>query len=409
MTTARLEIESVAFGGSGVGAIDGKVCFSPGVLPGEIIDVELVKEKKRHWIARPRKLVRSSPDRIEPACPFARRVENGSLPGAPTCPGCAYQHVDYESELAFKRRQLHEMVARSGVEAWELTTPSPMKSHLHYRNKITLTASQVDGETRLGYFLEDNQTVFDLSECPLAHPAINEMSRSLRRDPGFVHTLRDGMRVTFRHTENDGVTFWRNRPKRNATWLRESTPIGVLSVPVDGFFQVNPEGLASLIDIVRGDVEMMKPKRVVDLFCGVGVFAIAVAKAEGVTAVVGVELDQNSIRAAEYNAGSLGVDGCGFRSGDAAKLAVSALKGPDPTDTLLIVDPPRSGLAKKLRDVIGKSAIRDMVYVSCAPDTMIRDVVDLHRFGWRPVETRLVDMFPRTAHFETVTRLRRGD
>lgn len=404
----ELQIENVAFGGDGVAqAPDGKKVFVPGTLPGETALVEIIREKRGFSKGRMISLKESSPSRVNPRCPLARRPRGIGPVTAPTCPGCAYQHADRGSELELKRRQYAEFIRRAGYDAEAEAVPEAETDgrEYGYRNKITL-AVQTDGaETVLGYFLDDNNTVFDLPECPLAHPDINAKLAELKNTPGFTDTIRDGMTVTFRRTDKNGVVFWRNKTGGKIPDLTESTPLGDFVVPADGFFQVNPDGTAKLLEIIDKTVRDERPESVLDLYGGAGLFAVAAAKA-GAGSVIGIEIDAKAAAAAKLNFQRLasGVDGV-FAAGKAENFAKALPDGFSPEGSLVILDPPRTGVSLKLLKTLIGGGFRKILYISCAADTLGRDLNFFHRAGYELRQTIMVDMFPQTAHFETVNLL----
>lgn len=402
-----LQIERMAFGGKGVGTIDGMVCFVPGTLPGETVKVKITGIRKNHVTALPLEVIEADASRVEPVCPFAL-TPSGSKQRPVYCPGCAYQHVDYQRELELKDAQFRDFLERSIDDFPCSAIESPLASPeaLNYRNKIVLHTYFERGNIDLGYFLEDNQTVLDIDACPLADAAINETLSELRADPGFKHTLHDKMRFTLRYTPAKGVLYWRNNAPAGASWLKQETCIGSISVPMDSFFQVNSAVCDLLIQEVVGIIERFKPGLVIDLYCGVGLFSAAAASA-GVEKVVGLDVDGAAVKAAEYNLAQRNCQGT-FITGKAEKLMREVCSEADNGENpLLIVDPPRNGLARNVCHSILNSAVKGLVYISCGPDTLARDLKILTDGGFKLTKTRLIDMFPRTSHFETITLLER--
>ena len=400
MDDFTLTITEILYGGRGIGRLDGKVCFVPGVLPGETVKVRIEKDRADFIDAEPLEIITPSPHRITPTCPFARRILNLKPQiSNPFCPGCTYQHVTYEEEVRLKDGQLRALLSRH--ENVAILPPVAAPSPLGYRNKMALHA-QMDGkEVRLGYYMADNTTVLDIPACPLAMPSLNALLDERRRDPSFFRTLKDGMTITFRHTEKDGAVWWRNRATEKDVWLVESSVIGPLSVPRNSFYQMNPVMADHLVRAVQARLTESPSHTVVDLYCGVGVFALAAAIL-GTPRVIGIDLDGPGIKAAEFNARKLGLANTRWKAANANDgFSRTGLDRPD--ETTLIVDPPRSGLGRKLaQDIIQFRPCR-VLYISCAPDTMVRDAAWLKEGGYRIRSSQLFDLFPRTAHFESLT------
>ncbi len=392
-----LSIESVAFGGSGVGRYSGMVCFVPYALSGETVRVRIVQEKKSFIITELLQVLIPSPERIVPVCPFAGKV----------CPGCAYQHMQYECEVKIKDQQFRNFISRIANINPDIFRP-PVKSdrELYYRNKMILHSSFDKEEKRLGYFMSDNHTILNIPHCPLASPAINAKLESLLKDPGFFHSLRDSMTVSFRETANEGVIFWRNSPPDKLSWLKEATVCGNVSVPVGSFSQVNPFCRDSLMLTVADVLKAEKPATFIDLYCGSGLFSV-VAATVGVPNIIGADLDGSGIKAAEYNLSRFNSKTT-LVTGATADIMPGILKQIVPDKTVLAIDPPRSGLDAKALNLLCKSHLKSIIYISCAPDILQRDLQTLCSSGFRLESSGMIDMFPRTAHFETLTWLRRA-
>ncbi|MEI7880400.1 MAG: TRAM domain-containing protein [bacterium] len=409
-SSPSVQITEVTTGGRGVARVEGKVCFIPGVLPGETVTIEITKDRGGFLEARATALITTSPNRITPACPLAFAIPSSSLhtPHSTlpisSCPGCCYQHATYEEEIRIKNQQLRSTLSRqAGCTEDVLLPPVPSPSALGYRNKLSLHG-QIDGkDRRLGYFMEDNLTVLDVPSCPLAVEPINALLKELHGSPSFRRTLRSDVTIIFRWTQKDGALWWRNKAAENDVWLIESSPLGTLSVPRDSFYQMNP-GLAELlINTVLKRLSNALPQTVIDLYCGVGVFALAAANL-GIPRVIGMDVDGPGLKAAAFNAKKLGLSSIEWITAPAEKGMIK-LKLDQPDQTTLIVDPPRTGMGRQMtRDILTQRPAR-ILYISCAPDTMARDVAWLKEGGYQVQSAQLFDMFPRTAHFESLTEL----
>ncbi|MFU8779763.1 MAG: class I SAM-dependent RNA methyltransferase [Kiritimatiellia bacterium] len=384
-------IHDIAYGGDGVGKWDGMAVFVRGALPGEQVTVQITERKKKYAKAALRGVDVASPSRIQPACGYAA-----------TCPGCAYQHVDYQQEVAWKQQQLQSLLQRvGGITAFPVSDPIASPQPVSYRNKIVMHAGQ---EGAFGYFGLDNRTVGDISDCPLAVEPIREALHRYRHDiPG--KKLSPGDRVTFRWTQADGVISWRNE-SAPAEWLTESVNGQTWQVPAAAFWQVNPMASGLLLTQASRMIASCAPQYLIDLYCGSGFFGLALA--DSCQSVLGVEIDKEAIRAAKANASQRGCDGVALVQGDAARLYPQAQSQVNPRETCVLVDPPRSGLSQAL---LGRLVRNDgpahILYVSCAADTLARDCKVLCGAGFQITDLQLVDMFPRTAHFETLALLTR--
>jgi len=390
----ELSIDRLAFGGDGVARHGGIVVFVPRALPGERVRARCVAAKKNMLRARLLEVTAPAPDRARAACPLYDR-----------CPGCCYQHAGYAVELAAKQEHLCGLLARIGrCRPDRLRPPFAAPSRFGYRNKIVLHCARTGAETALGYYAEDNRTVFDVPACPLACSPINETLAALRADGGFRDGLRAGCSVTFRHTPADGVVFWdsdRGPPRK--TLVEPAFPTD-LAVPADSFFQVNPDVGRELTRFVAELAAETAPDRLCDAYCGAGVFALAALKA-GVKQAVGIESDGAAVAAARENAGRLGLgDRARFTAATVESALARALDAHASEKQLLVLDPPRTGLATDVISAIVASRVAAAIYVSCAADTLARDAARLAAGGFRLAAAGLFDMFPATPHFETVAQ-----
>ena len=189
--------------------------------------------------------------------------------------------------------------------------------------------------------------------------------------------------------------------------MTETTVLGKVQVPRTSFFQVNHGVADLLLSTVMGILKHTPAHTVIDLYCGVGVFALAAGMA-GVPRIIGIDQDEKGIQAARQNAAEHKLNSVEFVALPATKGLKQTLRRVDPAGMLLIVDPPRLGLEKAAVELIARNRPSEIAYVSCAADTMARDVSLLAKAGYRVVSSRLFDMFPRTPHFESLTQLTIG-
>ncbi len=395
----KLKILDLVYPGKGLARVEGCVVFIRGVLPGEVVTARIIKQRKNYAVAELISIEEPSPFRIEPICPLAG-----------TCPGCSYQHIDYEEELRIKEAQFINLLQRIGhIEEPPCLPAVPSPLPLGYRNKITLhascdfTISAAKGHrTSLGYFALDNRSVIDIPSCPLAVDDINHQLQKLRGDRKFISGLNDGQNLSLRYTRTDGTVFWAEGTHPENTRLTEETCLGSIQVSYKSFFQVNIQIADALIERVMEIISEIQPAAVIDLYCGVGLFALAAGKA-GVPAVLGIDRNKSAIRAARRNAKNLDLPGLRFEMMTARDGLKFGLKPLESGETTLIVDPPRAGLPKEIISLIVEYKPAAVIYISCAPDTLARDAARLSPAGYRIKDTRIFDMFPRPPYFESVT------
>ena len=384
-------VSRIAFGGDGVGRLpDGKVCFIPGALPGETVRAEITHEAKAFARAGILDVQTASPDRIKPDCPLA----------GTRCPGCAYRHASYACELEWKSRQFSDFLTRGNpaADSIEFLSPLGAPSRNGCRNKLTFVCEN----GAFCYRGFDNRTPVPVADCPLGHPAIRELLAS-------AVSSADGQKRTFRRTLHDGALDSGSDAWKRISHLTEQLgDFGEFQVPKTSFFQVNPDMSPKLADRVLTLLKETGAEQLLELYCGVGVFSILATEAIPGLSARAVELDKAAIDAAQDNAGRHGVSGrCTFLAADAGKVFRTLTASCDPARCCILVDPPRTGLPASLAHEIAAFGPAAVLYVSCAPDTLRRDADRLAEHGCIIHKAGMVDMFPATGHFESVTLFRR--
>ena len=386
------------YGGDGLARVDGRVVFVRGAFKGESVKARVAQVKKRFARA----------DCTEVVAPSS---EVPRLSHFDSVPGMVYAPIAPEAEARLKLAQLSDFLRPFGVKP----EPCGPAGGLHYRNKVTY---RVSGE-RIGYLAEGSHDIVDVEYDPLACDPINASLADIRRSAFSAAAAAraagrrvsgDGVALTVRHTELDGVRFWIGRPPRDLM-LRELTCGLEFEVPADGFYQVNPDVGEMLADAVR-TAYLEDAGDLLDLYCGVGVFglvcvksAVAAAESRGETRfprLVGVESGRESIAAARRNAAAAGIKAnffCERVGGSLTRLRVS----PEHT---VIVDPPRGGLEPNVAPWLARCGAKRIFYVSCDPATLARDLSVLTG-GYAIARSRMFQMFPRTARFETFVELTR--
>jgi tRNA/tmRNA/rRNA uracil-C5-methylase (TrmA/RlmC/RlmD family) len=228
----------------------------------------------------------------------------------------------------------------------------------------------------------------------------------MREQPDWLKSLPRDCRVTFRCPPANGALWWHAKAANDGPrLLTEASCLGQLKVPRRSFYQVNPALANLLVEAVGTMIGELQPARVVDAFCGVGVFALAAAKA-GIPEVCGFDTHSDAIGCARSNAQSLGLESCTFFTAPASQAFERINSAPG---TTLILDPPRAGLDAQTLEQICSLEPDHIIYISCAPDTLARDIRTLcETRGYEHVSSRVFDMFARTAAFESLSLLRKG-
>lgn len=366
-----LTIHDIAFGGEGVGRVDDFVVFVPFVLVGETAAAEITEVKKNFARAKLLRVETPSLERVEPECRYF---------GA--CGGCQYQHVAYPAQLRLKHKQISNLFERVGkIPSDKIAPVIPCPQPYGYRNRIMIRSQWNKPEQKLniGFIRADCGLVEDIEECKIAEPALNEQIRHVRAHP----PPKGGIKVVLRVQPED--------------W----------DVPRDSFFQNNFFLLPKLVETVCGFLRDSGVKHLVDLYCGVGFFGIEMAGA--VESFVGVEYDQLAIKSARQNAATRKIANSEFISAKVEAVFPDLLKKFSPEATAVILDPPRKGCQPEILQLLREMKPAQVVYVSCHPATMARDLNVLCGDGvFELARVQPLDMFPQTQHVECVADLRAG-
>jgi 23S rRNA (uracil1939-C5)-methyltransferase len=398
--TVSLSIDAIAAGGDGVARNDGLVVFVPRTAPGDVITASIAG--KGHFARGTlRSIQRPSPDRIDPPCPHYTR-EN--------CGGCQIQHIQYSSQLAAKQRIIIDAMARIGKREIALPEMVASANEWRYRTKLTLAMSRRTGGWIAGLHpYDDPGRIFALADCPITDRRVVSTWREVLAASEFfpnAASLRGSVRWTA-----DGPTFvliggtrWSDHARFFAAvpalaalyWEPEESArklLGdrrILPSPAASFAQVNPVVADILRDFVVESVMSYRPERVVDAYSGAGDLA-ATLSARGVT-VTAIELDPDAATWAEQ-----------LLSPPSRSIAgrVEEVLPRIPEADVAVLNPPRSGVhADVTRYFEDTRSARAIAYVSCDPATLARDVARLPSYDIRTI--RAFDMFPQTAHVETV-------
>jgi 23S rRNA (uracil1939-C5)-methyltransferase len=424
-TPLTVAIERLAAGGDGVGRVGGKTVFVPLSAPGDVVEAEIVEDRRTFSRARIRRIVTPSRDRVEPPCP---------LFGA--CGGCAWQHLAYEAQLLAKRTIVEDALRRIGRLAPPPVPPVlPSPLQYGYRHRARLHVAIEGGAARLGFFRAGSHRVVPVERCPVLHPALDAalaaLAAALRRGgatlaPGTgvrADTGWEGATVRLTFGDPRGVAL-RIPPSLEHALLEAFDAAGIaleiagagrrrLRLPLGPggdalvttgatFTQVNLLQNRALVAAAL-DLAAVRPgEEALDLCCGLG--NLAVPAAGRGARVLGVDLDGEAVRQARENARRAGCDAT-FVRGDAAATA-AALAGEGRRFDLVLLNPPRGGAREACAALAGLAPAR-IVVVSCDPATLARDAAVLAGGGFRLAAARPLDLFPQTAHIETAARFER--
>lgn len=402
-TQLELEISELSFGGDGLGrAANGAVVFVPFAAIGDKLLVEISLARKSYFRARIIDILQPSPERTPAECKHFGR-----------CGGCAYQHISYQAEFAAKQKQLYDLLARVGglSQLPELSPACPAPQLYGYRNKLKLEPSEAvrdDHGVHLsyGYCLKDEQRFFTVRECPLAMPVINQnLGKALRSAWAKQNAKKEiPGSLTLRASADGKCHYFFGRAPVNVSWLKEQIHAEQVSVPLGSFWQVNPAVADKLFQVLEGWALELEADTLVDAYGGAGTYCLALRAPYRERVLI--ESDPQACEAASYNLAQRAL-GCRIIRQKSEIALPRELKTLPAKQTLLLLNPPRSGCHEKVLHSILKFKPRYVCYVACNPATLARDLKILCAKNKYAVEKlALFDMFPRTAHFETALLLK---
>lgn len=364
-----IQINRLAFGGEGVGRCEGKVVFVPWTAPGDKVRVRVVSDHGRFERAELLEVLEKSPDRINPPCPVFG-----------TCGGCQWQHLSYESQLKWKEEILRDSLVRIGRIENPPLLPIVPANPWNYRHRIQL---KVDENGKVGFYESRSHRVVSFEECRIADPLLNQKLAEIRKEG-------NGFRRPFEISLNG-----------NGTAVVKETGDGMV------FSQANPGQNLRLIEAVMafsfGNAEsvFVRKKTVVELYAGFGNFTLPLAERTG--QVWAVEENTEAVRLGEEAGREKGLENIEWITGT-AEWGLKKLYRQKSVVDLLVLDPPRRG-AREILDLVPLVRPRTIVYVSCDPVTLARDLRELVRRHYRLEKVQPVDMFPQTYHIELVAQL----
>lgn len=437
----ELEITGVTHDGDGVGHAQGMAVFVPRTAPGDTVRARLIAVKKSYAVGRMQELLAASPCRMEPDCPVFDR-----------CGGCVWRHVTYEAELEFKRRRVRENLQKiAGIDLKpEPVVPSPRVDG--YRNKAQIPVGREGGALLLGFYARHSHRIVEYPGCRLQPAGFSRLLAAFRRwveqsgIPVYDETSGKGQlrHLYLRAAQATGqqmacvvVTHAPvPRPELLVELMRGAGADGVLlnvnpaatnvilgdaCVPLWGreritdilcglqfeisplaFYQVNHDQTERLYRAVEELAGLTGREHVLDLYCGAGTIGLTLAGRAG--RITGVEIVPQAVEDARRNAARNGIENAEFFCADAREAAERlAREGRRPD--VVVVDPPRKGLAAPTIESIRDMGPKRVVYVSCDPATLARDLAVFAGVGYACRRVRPFDMFPRTPHVETVCLL----
>lgn len=431
----QVTIERLVFQGSGLGHLpDGRVVFVPYTAPGDLAEAEVTEAREDFVRANLGRVLTPSPVRIDPPCRYYGN-----------CGGCQWQHLEYASQLQWKREILQELLARvgklPGVPVSAPVTPAgPWEYRARAQFKILARA-----RLHIGFHQRETQRVVDIDRCPLLDSRLNDVLRILRsmRDPA-LHTLfprvrevwaavgtgtgevvvslfaraqdRAAIRLLFHRIQAEvptlqGVVLLDGDPRQHPRFVDRHGHGAILEqvgdcrfrVDATAFFQVSGLAAGTLTRLVMEAAALTGSERVLDLYSGVGTFTVPLARLA--RQILGIEANAAAAADAVYNLRSNGCPEARIVQAQVEQVLPTVAKE-GPWD-LVVLDPPRQGCSRRVLDAITGMKVPRVIYVSCDPSTLARDLGILVPSGYRCLALQPVDLFPQTFHLESVAVLER--
>ncbi len=443
----EITIEDLGHSGEGVGRIDGFTVFVEGGIPGDALKIKMENVKKNYATGSILEILNPSEDRIQPLCPVAQ-----------SCGGCQLQHLDYQAQLRWKTNRVRENIRRiGGLEDIPVNDAIGMENPWHYRNKAQFPAGIYRGEAILGFYKRGSHDLVDIHNCCIQHksnePVIKAIERYMKQFHIAPYDERTGKGIIRHVLVKIGfytgekmvvlVTNGKKLPHKDELiqMLLDAVPgldsiiqnintkrgnvilgsecillygseritdmIGDLKFQISAlsFFQVNPIQTKILYEKALEYAQLSGEETVFDIYCGIGTISLFLARKA--KKVYGIEIVEAAIEDAKENARISNIENAEFLAG-AAEDVVPKLYQQGIRADVVVVDPPRKGCDEKVLNTIAKMAPDRIVYVSCNPATLARDLKYLDEKGYRTMQVQPVDMFPHTTHVEVVCKLVRG-
>ena len=441
----ELEITALGSEGQGIGRYEGYAIFVEGALPCEKVLATVIKAGSSFGVGKLRRILTPSKDRTAPPCPYFDR-----------CGGCTLQHMRYEAQLAYKTQTVRDALVRIGGFADAKVLPAiGMDEPWRYRNKAAFPATNTEKGIEFGLFAARSHRVIPISDCLIQKEAGTQAIDAVRQwaqecgIPAYDETTGNGVvRHVVVRTSSFGKTMVTvvttrslPRPERLVDLLQKNIPgfcslvhninkektnvitgnrfrvvwgdevlqerlCGLdFSVAAASFLQVNTVQTQILYDKAIEYAALSVDDVVLDLYCGIGTLTLSAAKRA--KEVIGIEIVEEAIVNARENAKKNGVSNARFICGAAEEVLPELVEKEHITPSAVILDPPRKGCEAPALHAIAKTGVKRIVYVSCNPATLARDCAVLKEAGYELVQAQPVDMFPQTAHVETVVLMSR--
>lgn len=417
----RCLINGISHDGQGVGRVEGLAVFVPGALPGETVDIEITQRKKNFARARLNTVLEASPQRVEAPCRYYWQ-----------CGGCDYQHASYQLQLELKTLVVEQSLQRVGKIDAPVNPCLPSPQMWRYRNKVTWHGRSAREGWRFGYYRSDAQDIIEVKDCLLISEAMQAISNSIGEQLQQLPQPLPELEITVRESSFDQkmmvimsgieqklvLQLLEGQNHKDASWihhqagrctvltgepfLRERLHNTSFEISPLAFFQVNHGQAEQIVKIITRWLEPQGNEEILDAYCGVGSLALPLARQ--VKKVMGIEAFKPAVKDAKANARLNGLYNTRFLAG----LTEDVMPTLTNRFAAVILDPPRSGCAPGVVQSVARLKIPRVIYVSCEPSTLARDLGLFKQAGYEIKKVQPMDMFPWTRHVETVVLIERG-
>lgn len=418
-----LEIDSLSYGPYGIGRVEGKAVMIPNTAPGDRVSAHIVESRERYAVGELVRLLRPSPARQPPPCPYVGE-----------CGGCPWQHVRYEAQLTAKQQNVASALRRIGkLEGFDLRPIVPSANEYHYRRRIRL---QLDERQRLGFYQPSSHRLVEIDACRIAVEAVNECLAALRSWIRQTRSALEYLEIVTGDRPGEVVLVAKSTagfvPNDQAAWRRlveqeprirgliltgrdwrrtwGNTRISLLTedhicltVEADVFTQINPEGNRRILTELLTTGDFTDQDRVLELYGGPGNFTLSIAKRA--REVVAVEGHRPSVDSGKQSAQLNHLSNINWIVSD-VPAAVERLVKRRENFTKIVLDPPRAG-AKGIDRHLASLGAEKILYISCNPATLARDLGALAARGYKLTLAQPVDLFPHTFHVEVLALMER--
>ena len=387
----KITITDIDHMGNGIGKIDNKVVFVPKSIPGDICDIDIYKSYKKYDKGKIKEILTNGDDRVDSLCPYYN-----------LCGGCNISNLDYSNQLEFKVNKVKNIFKKylnMDINPNVVGSTNEYK----YRNKITYHVGNDIG------LISEFDGLVKIDNCLLVSDKINKLYQEIKQedltkvklitikecDNGLILIITGNMDIT--NLKDRCISIYMNN---KCVYHKEDGYINIdnikYKISYDSFFQINTSNISNLYDEIVRYGNFTKDDKVIDLYSGVGSISLYIAKYA--KEVLGIEIVENAVKDARENAKINNIDNVKFISGDVSKLIDDNIDG-----DILILDPPRIGLDKHTIDVINETKIKKIIYVSCNPMTLVRDLNLFNNYDITNIS--VIDMFPQTHHVESIVLL----